>query len=385
MSTDAPYLRLSIFYLVYFASIGVFVPYWSVYLQSLSFTPADIGEMLAVVMVSKIFAPYLWGWLADHSGKRMLIVRSVTFAAVLCFSGALFVSSYWGLILVMAAFSFFWHAALPQFEATTMAYLGTQRARYSHIRLWGSIGFIVSVVGIGYLLEVRGPAVLPQLLLVTLGLIWLSTLLVKDNPQDSGLHDSPRPSVMAVLKMPSVILFLIACFFMQASHGPYYAFLSIYLADKGYASSMVGQLWALGVVAEIGVFLLVHRWLSVTGALRLFQLSILVTTVRWLLIGWFADNLMVLLLAQLMHAASYGLFHASAIEMVHRFFPGRLSGRGQALYASLGFGVGNAVGSLLSGYIWMAQGAEMTFIFAAGLCFIGLLFALRMGRAPAPV
>jgi PPP family 3-phenylpropionic acid transporter len=163
---------------------------------------------------------------------------------------------------------------------------------------------------------------------------------------------------------------------MQASHGPYYTFFSIYLEDHGYARSVVGSLWALGVIAEVLVFTQMHRLLPRFGASRLLLFAIVVTTLRWVLIALFVDVVPVLLVAQLMHAASYGLYHAAAISLIHRLFPGRLQGRGQALYSSLSFGVGGALGSLASGYVWEGQGGAATYLLAAMLAGLGILAAI---------
>jgi len=178
------------------------------------------------------------------------------------------------------------------------------------------------------------------------------------------------------LRRPEVLAFLLACFLMQGSHGPYYAFFSIYLQDHGYPSTQIGWLWALGVAAEIAVFLVFHRWLRRFGAVRLFQISIIITAVRWVLLAFFVEQIPVLLFAQVLHAASYGLFHAAAIELVNHYFPGRLQGRGQALYSSMSFGLGNAIGSLASGHLWTSLSPEWTYLLASGMALLGFLVAL---------
>ncbi len=376
MAHAVPYFRLSAFYLFYFASIGIFMPYWSVYLQSLDFTPVQIGELFAIPLATKIYAPYLWGWLADRYGKHLEIIRWTTFAALVAFAFVINIHSFAGLALTLSIYSFFWHAALPQFEAVTINHLGERRERYSRIRLWGSVGFIVAVTGLGYWLEHRGIGVLPWVMVVALTGIWVSSLLIP--PVQESPHAHEHLSALHRLRQPAVWGFLLACFLMQASHGPYYTFLSIYLKDHGYTATAIGQLWALGVVAEIGVFLLVHRWLLRIGAVRLFQAAILITAVRWVLLAEYVDLLPVLLLAQTMHAASYGLFHASAIDLVNRFFPGKLQGRGQALYASLSFGLGNAAGSLASGHLWTATGPEATYLIAAVTALAGFVVTLLL-------
>ena len=135
--------RLSSFYFFYFSTLGILVPYWGLYLKSLDFSPAQIGELLAILVGTKIVAPYIWGWIADHTGNRIRIVQIGSFLAALSFMLVFGVKDYWGMAAVMMLYSFFWNAILPQYEAGTMNHLGENHHRYSFIRSWGSIGFIM--------------------------------------------------------------------------------------------------------------------------------------------------------------------------------------------------------------------------------------------------
>ena len=148
-----PYWRLSGFYFFHFAFIGAFAPYWTLYLKSLSFASFQIGVLMSLLHVTRIFAPAAWGWLADHIGKRMLIVRSAAIAGLISYCGVFLGESYGWLFVVMALLSFFWSASLPLIEATTLSYLGESITKYGLIRVWGSVGFILAVTGIGYLLD----------------------------------------------------------------------------------------------------------------------------------------------------------------------------------------------------------------------------------------
>ena len=373
------YWRLSGFYLFYFASLGALVPYWGLYLKSLDFSVTEIGQLIAILMATKIVAPNVWGWIADLTGHRMTIVRSASLLAALTFTGVFFGNGFWWLALVMIAFSFFWNAALPQFEATTMNHLGGETHRYSGIRLWGSVGFIITVAALGPMLDIYGTHRLPQVLAAVFILIWLSSLVVPESAAGHLPLDQAR--LRDVLRRPVVLALLAVCFLVQASHGPYYAFFSIYLESYGYSTALIGQLWALGVVAEIGVFLIMPRLLPRFGARRLLLAAVSLTTVRWLLIAGFADRLPVMLLAQTLHAASFGLYHAVAIYMVHRLFTGAHQGRGQALYSSISFGAGGAVGSLISGYLWTGMGAQSMYLLAAGVS-LASVFVVLFGKRP---
>ncbi len=369
------YWRLSAFYLFYFAALGVIVPYWPDYLRSLAFNSAQIGELMAIIMSTRVIAPYLWGWLADHTGRRMAIVRITSFLALLGFLGVFLGQDFWWLALVMSVFSFFWNAALPLFEATTLAHLDRDSHRYSHIRLWGSIGFILSVVILGQLLEIY-----PQVLIVwTIALLftglWIASLFVPERRIGHSPH--PTQPILKILRQPPVIALFSACFLMQFSHGGYYTFYTIYLLENEYARSLAGYMWALGVVAEIMVFLFMHRILNRFGWRELFMLSLLLAALRWLLIGHFADTPTILLFAQLFHAASFGVHHAVSMQFIYHYFPGRLQGRGQALYSILSFGAGNALGSLISGYTWDFPGATATFELSSLACLLGLWISWR--------
>jgi len=357
------YWRLSGFYLFYFATLGALIPYWGLYLKSLGFSAVEIGELVAIIMATKIVAPNVWGWIADHTGRRMAIVRGACLLAAIAFAGVFLGHGYWWLALVMSLFSFFWNAALPQFEATTLNHLGAETHRYSSIRLWGSIGFILAVAGLGFVFERAGTGSLPQILLILFAGIWISSLLV---PEGAAAHQPLNEEPLRrVLRRPAVLSLLLVCFLIQASHGPYYTFYSLYLVANDYSETVVGQLWALGVLAEIGVFLKMHHWLPRFGARNLLLVATALTALRWLLIAFFVDQIWVIVGAQTLHAASFGIYHAVAIHLIHQLFRGRHQGRGQALYSSLSFGAGGAAGSLVAGYLWEGVGAQWMYVAAA--------------------
>jgi PPP family 3-phenylpropionic acid transporter len=374
-SAATPYWRLSAFYFFFFAVVGGLIPYWGAYLRSLGFSAAAIGELIAILYATKIVAPNLWGWVADRSGRRMATVRFACLFAAVAFAGMLFGRDYGWLALLMALFGFFWNAALPQFEANTMNHLGANDHHYSRIRLWGSMGFIVAVTVLGELTDRVGLQIVPwALLLLVTGLVGASVLAPSAPVHDAG---APHEPFRRILRRPNVLGFLAACYLLQASHGPFYAFYSIYLADHGYRGAVIGALWAVGVLAEILVFLMMHRWLPRFGPRRLMTTALALAVVRWTLVGAFPDWIWLQVVAQTLHAGTFGVYHAVAISLINRFFTGRNQGRGQALYSSLTFGAGVASGSLVSGYLWSVLGEAPTWYIAAALAATGAVLASR--------
>jgi len=368
-----PYARLSSYYFFHFAALGALVPFWGPYLLERGFQPAAIGVLMAILMGTKIIAPNVWGLLADRSGQRMPIVRLGAALAVLCFVGVFWADGFWPMALVMMVFSFFWNAPLPLMESVTFNHLGARVNRYASVRVWGSVGFILSVGLIGWWQERAGSAIIPVTVLVLFVGVWLSCLVIPDRGHAAG--QDVRLSLHRLIRRPEILFFLGACLLMQASHGAYYAFYSIYLEAHGYSSSAIGALWALGVAIEVIVFLRMHRLLERFGARRMLLLSLALAVLRWQLIGLFVDRVAVQILAQSLHAFSFGAFHASAIHLAHHYFPGSTQGRGQALYNSVSFGVGGAVGSLTSGLLWSSFGPTMTFAAASLMAALGWVVA----------
>ena len=376
---DIPYYwRLSSFYFFYFALHGTLVPYWALYLQQRGFRAAEIGLLMALPQLTKLVAPILWGWLADKTGRRLSIIRFGNFIAALIFCGVFYADGFWRMALLLTGFSFFWNAVLAQFEAFTLDNLGESSSRYGQVRLWGSVGFIVTVCVVGLALDVYPITIVPWAMLLSLWLIWLCTLVLPDQPVKIK-HES-KQGLWSLLKQPASICFFLCSFLMLLSHGPYYTFFSIYLDEQGFSRLATGGLWALGVFAEVLLFGVMHRLLHRFSLARLIQVSLLLAALRWLMIGTMVTNWPILILAQCLHAASFGSFHAAAIAWVHTHFGRAHAGQGQALYSSIGFGAGWALGAVLSGIAWEAWGGA-TFLVAAAIAFIAFLISW-WGMAP---
>ncbi|MGR9012787.1 MAG: MFS transporter [Gammaproteobacteria bacterium] len=374
-----PYWRLSGFYFFYFATVGVFLPYWGLYLKDSGFNPVEIGELSAMLNGTRIIAPILWGWIADHTGKNLRIIRIATFLTAAFFAVFLFVHGYFWFAWITIGFSFFWNASLPQFEAVTLYHLKTEAHRYSQIRLWGSIGFIVAVLGVGSSLDYLPSVVIPIAVTSLMSLIWLVSLTTPtiQAPQ----HETAAVGMLHIMKKPELWAFLVVYLLLQLAHAPYYVFYSIYLKHYQYTASLTGFLWALAVFAEIILFIYMRRVLKRISLRAILLCSILLSIVRWLLIAWCVDYFWLLLFAQLLHAATFAGAHVAAIHLVHQYFGDRHQGKGQALYTSLTFGLGGMVGSYYSGYYWESLGAELVYSMAAIFCSIAFAIAyIWVGR-----
>lgn len=379
MPAAYPYWRLSGFYFFYFALLGAWLPFWPLYLGDLGYGAAAIGMLAGTLQATKIVSPHLWGWLADRTGARLRIIRWGAFAAAAIFAGIFLRQDFVWLLLIVAGYSFFWNAVHAQFEVVTVAHLRDRAQRYGLVRVWGSIGFIITVTGLGLLFDHVSLKLLPAIMFALLLGIWFSTLSVAGPPVMHAASRASHGSLWTILRQPLVVAFLLANFLLQLSHGPYYTFFSVYLERHQYSNAEIGLLWSLGVVAEVLMFLGMHRLLVLATVRTIVLVSLALTVVRWVLTALYVDNVAILVFSQCLHAASFATLHAAAIDIVRRVFAGGHEGQGMALYSGVCFGAGSTAGALLSGFLWDSNGsgagAAHLFMWAAAAAALAFLVA----------
>ncbi|WP_221801267.1 MFS transporter [Oceanobacter mangrovi] len=365
--------RLAVFYFLFFALVGCNAPYWGPYLQSLGFSYQEIGSAIAGFSLIRIIAPTLWAHWSRYFPTPIHMARWGGILTAVCFTAIWLVEGFWPVLAVMLAYGFFWSAMLPQYEVITMKAIANNLEHYSRIRLWGSVGFIATVVSLGSLFDVFGVWLLPLvMLLLMIGVVlnsWGIRLQTSFSAERQG-----RGVLLACLRQPVVIAFLLVNLLLQVSHGPLYSFFSIYLAEFHYSAAQTGLFWGLGVLAEVLLFWKIRWFLALASLRQWLLISLAITAVRWLVVATLADSLLVLLLAQLSHAFTFAMLHAVCIRYVPVLFPDHLQGKGQALYSSAGFGLGGALGAWLSGYCWH-WGGDLVFAGAAGFAMLALIIA----------
>jgi len=366
------------FYFFYFATIGIIMPYWSLYLDHKGFSAKDIGQLMAIFLFTKMVAPNIWAALADRisirNGNVLALLKVATLMAFAIYLLMYSVNGFWPVAGVMFGYCVFWNASLPQLEAATLNHLDDKRD-YGRVRLWGSIGFIVTVFGVGVLMDFTGPSLMLTAGAIALGALFLSSMLMNGPSRSSELSDNEPVSLLAILDL-RVLVLMFLCILMQVSHAPLQTFLSLYLLEYGYSNSQIGLLWTTGVIFEIGVFMIAFRLLEKFRLSSLLTLTFIASMIRWTLLASFPFLPIVVFVTQAMHAITFGLYHIVMIQLIDRFFVGAYQVRGQALYSSLTFGLGGAIGSFLSGYLWTDYGKQELFYLCGLLMLIVSLISL---------
>lgn len=367
--------RLASFYFAHFVHGGFFVAYFPLYLAWRGLGAVEIAWILALPQIARTFAPAGWGWLADRTGAgRGLVVFSCA-AAAAGFAALPFVEGFAGIACLIAAASLLSAGGLPLVEAITLGALAGQPGRYGPIRMWGSVGFVGAVLAGGAWLDFRPVQALPWALLA----FALAALAAALSLPRQGVH--VNRSAVPLQFTAALRALLGAGFFMALAHGVLYAFLTLHLERAGYSGTTIGVLWTLGVVAEIGVFLYLPQIFRRFALSAILIASFACAIVRFLLLGWFADAIGLIVVAQLLHASTFGSFHAASIAAVHRVVPEAAHARGQTLFSSVSYGAGGAAGVLAAGWLWEAGGPAAAFSLAALAGLGGLLLAHGLKRA----
>jgi MFS transporter, PPP family, 3-phenylpropionic acid transporter len=371
--------RYSALTFTYFGAIGLFNPYAPLWFQSMGFSTLVIGLIASLQSWTRVFAPYAWSWAGDHTGRRTEFIRVAAFFALLSALGLVVVQQLQPMdaqhlmlaVAVMTALIFVANSGVvPLYEAMLASLLARPDGsidprQYGRVRVWGSIGFIVSVTLFGLLLERLGIGIFPAFVGAMNALLLLAALRLPATRSDA-VHSERAPPALPLLKQPEVAWFFASIFFTVLAHTSLYAFFSLYLVELGYGKGAVGALWAVSVAVEIVFFWTQGRWFGRLTPHAWLKVVAVVTSLRFVAVAWGGASMTVLVLAQLTHAITFAAHHAACIALVQRLFPGRLRGRGQALYTTLGYGLSGVLGGVGGGWMIGHFGFSAVFWAAAG-------------------
>ena len=369
----------------YFAHIGFFNPYLPLWLKDLGLGVGSIGLLVAVQSLTRVLAPYGWGWLSDHTGERVRLLRVCAGAATL-FALGLFVPAPSMAWLVAVLLGMFIHtsAMMPMSEAALAQWVSRSgdfdARRYGRIRLWGSLGFLVTVFVSGAWFEAHGMGDFPlwtvaSLLLLNGAVWWLP------RQREIAPAHAADASVRAVLAQPGVRWFFASVFFHVLAHIGVYVFFSLYLDALGYSKTLIGVLWAVSVAVEIAWFFTQGRWLPRLRPMQWLMLCALAMALRMALTAWWAHAGWALVLAQALHALTFATHHTVCTAWLSQHFPGRLRGRGQALYASVGYGIPGVLGAVVGAAISETWGLSTVYALCVAMALLSALCVWRASHA----
>jgi len=365
----------------YFAHIGFFNPYLPLWLKAQGLPIVEISLLASVQSFTRVFAPYAWGALSDHTGQRVLLLRVSAAIALLASAGLWVSGGGWWIALVLLLLFTHTSSMMSLTEAAMAHLVAGDWGRYGKVRLWGSVGFMLTVFAAGAWFERFGMGSFPAWTAVTLACVLACTLWLPNVREAVHAHEhAPHEPIRAALARPAVPWFFASLLFHVMAHFAVYGFLSLYLDHLGYSKATIGALWAVSVIVEIGWFYAQGRWMGRHTMERWLLVCGAATALRMAVTGGLGFSLLALVLAQCLHALTFATHHTACIAMVSKHFPGKLRARGQALFTVIGYGFGGVLGVLAGGAVASRWGFEVMFFAAAVLGLAATLCAARVVR-----
>jgi len=354
-------------YFIYFGVLGIFLPFFNLYCYNLGFSGLQIGILSGLRSVAMVIFPLIWGVLADRLNIRRPIYILCNFVSTAIWIMFLFTAEFWPMLIITAFYGMFYAPIISFLEAVTMDVLGAEKKGYGRIRAWGSISFIVMVLVLGKIIDLYSVDII--LVLILAGSLMLAVISIGIPAIQAPKKDLLTP-VAGSLMEKRVIVFLFCAFLMLVSHGAYYGFFSIHLANMGYGSTFIGITWALASTAEILVMIKSDKIFNRYSLENVLFFSFLVAAVRWMIL-FFAHSPMLILLSQILHAVTYGTFHMASILYIDRLAPEKAKTLGQAVNNALTYGLGLMVGFFVNGYVYEVTGSFTLFLMSSLIALAG--------------
>ena len=368
-------LRLSMFYIAYFAMVGITLPFFPVWLVSKGLTPENIGIIIGFSTFIRVFFDPIIAHLADRQGIRQPIIVLLSSFALIFFSFYFISDTFWAIFLVTIIFSSCWGGTQPLAESLTIVSAKIADFQYGRIRLWGSITFILAAVIMGKMLINNSPNIILLMIFGTVCfLLTVSIFLPKLNSPKSRDRKFP---IILLIRDKYFILVVLAAALIQSSHAVYYGFGTIHWQKAGIPESTIGLLWGEGVAAEIILFIFGGVLLRYISAIQLIILGGVFGVIRWIGTG-IEVELINLLFLQILHGFTFGATHLGVIHFIGESVSEDISATAMSVYASvMGLTMGLMV--IISGHLYAALAGYAYFVVALMsamgciLCFYSLM------------
>ncbi len=366
-------LRMSLVYGGIFLVIGLYIPFFPVWLDSRGLSPQEISLVLAVSLFAKLFTSPMIAAFADRVGNRRMVMTVLAAGSTLTAMSLFLASGFFTILIIVGILTIFSNPLLPLTESVAMGGARARGVDYGRIRLWGSLSFIAANLIGGYLLARYGVvAGLP--LIVGAYLLTFFTTLGLPAPggrRENTLNFSGIFSGFRILARADILVFLLLAAILQSSHAVYYLFSTLAWTAQGMSTLTVGALWAIGVVAEIILFNWSRPILTRLGTHGLMTVSALAVILRWALTS-LEPSVTWLFPIQLLHGITFGAAHLAAINFIADRVRPDLAATAQTVNFAIS-GIFMSLVTIAAGPIYAALGSD-AYLVMSGLGGFVLIF-----------
>lgn len=370
-------LPFAAFYGAVFLAMGIYLPFWPVFLEHRGLTAAEIGWVLALGTWAKTAVAPIIGHISDRTGQRRLVLAALAGIALLAASGYHFAAGFMAILAVHLIVFPAFQATIPLGESHCMAAVREQGLDYGRLRLWGSLAFILGVLGIGELLAEHSAEMVLWGLMGSFALLLLVTLALPKARRPEDRHG--RAPILALIGDRNFLIFLVIGALLQSSHAVYYSFSAVHWQAAGHSAATVGWLWSEGVIAEVALFALGAALLHRLGPVGLLATAAIAGVLRWTVLAE-TTALPALVGVQALHAFTFGAAHLGAMHYIARRAPPGLQATAQGLYGAVSGGIGMGLALLLAGTLYEAMAGRAFHAMAAMSLVGGLLTIVLLAR-----
>lgn len=359
---------LSMSFLAFFFTWGVFLPYWTGWLtieKGLSVTDASL--IMGVGMIARSFSTFLIFPLLTKRMSLINLVKWLSFISLLFTILYVPSFSFTALFIVTVFFSLVYPLILPAVESGATLLMQTERIHYGKSRSFGSIGYTIALLIVGGATAIWDEQVIVYLMILGLATITFFTFqsapLVLQKKPDRQTGKKRGAEFKELLTLKSFVIILVIATLLQGAHASYYNYGFIFLDDLGVNSFYIGLILNVAVLLEIVFFTQADRLLANVRVSTMFLIAGVGSTVRWVLIYLFPFTA-VFIGTQLLHAVSFGVAHFAFIRFITERLPNHLIPAAQGMYAAFAMSLSIAVLTIFGGFLY-----DIT----PGLAFIGMV------------
>ncbi len=365
--------KARIMYFCYYMALGAYLPFINLYYQRIGLTGVQIGTLSALPLIVASVTSVLWGGLADVLRMHRRILNIALFLAPFAAFLISQTTQFAVLIPIVIAFAFFSAPVIPLLDSAALEVAETFRGTYGGLRVWGTIGWMISTWLVGSIIERLTIYWLFYCYIAFMAISFLVSLFQPTRIQ--MLRSSFRFGLRQLTSHRPFLLFLASIFLLAITMGSVNYFFSLYLDGLGAGEDVIGLAWSLAALSEIPVMAFSGLFLKRLGSNGLLRISFLTYAFRWLIYSFIYLPVWVLVV-QVLHGLSFAAFLVGGVTFVNEKTPEGLSTTAQAIFNTVAFGIGPIAGSLVGGYFYDTVGMMALFRVLSIVALVGLVVFL---------
>jgi PPP family 3-phenylpropionic acid transporter len=377
-------IPLTLFWFIYFGSLGIFYPYFSLYLrENAGLSGTQLGIILAISPLVGMIAQPLWGQVADRTGARSRLLACLTLGTALGYVGLGLAQGFWHILIAMAALAAVGTAIFPLMISVSLAILrDAGRHAFGRVRVWGTVGYFILVLVFPWLLEshqatsvvrsAAGQISQPGLGLmfpITAALVLVSAAIGFFLPQKGAVALRAKRGDWRELarNRPFIrfLFFALTAHFLM--HGPMWLF-PLFVRSRGGDLDTIRAMWILMLTFEVPLVLLTGSGLKRLGARGLLAVGVFAGGVRWTLCAIFTDPLL-LFGVQALHGVTVVGLNLGSPLYLDTVAPERLRSTAQGILSMVGMGIAGIASNTAAGWLVDHGGTDTLYL----ICGVGSL------------